>query len=72
MQFKPGDRVYYTGSSRILQLDYGKRELTISAIDPKTRRLVCSTSDGRKLVGVNPEDIEYVLRHRLQGAHEAS
>lgn len=72
MKFKPGDKVYYIGSNRVIQQDYGKRELTIAAVDPKTSSLVCTTSQGNCLVAVSPRDIQYVENQMLQVVQEAS
>ncbi len=66
MKFKPGDKVYYIGSNRMLQRDYGKRELTIFAVDPKTNSLVCTTSQGYWLVGVHPSDVQPVESQMFQ------
>lgn len=72
MNFKPGDKVYYIGSNRMIQQDYGKRELSISAVDSKTNSLVCTTAQGHWLVGVSPRDIQYVENQVLQAAQTAS
>jgi len=66
MRFNVGDRVYYTGMNRVIQQDYGKRELKVLAVDPKTRRVACATNEGHLLVGVNPEDIELLPEPVLQ------
>lgn len=72
MSFKPGDKVYYIGSNRMIQQDYGERELSISAVDPKTNSLACTTAQGHWLVGVSPRDVQSVENQRLQVLQEAS
>jgi hypothetical protein len=51
--FQKGDRVYYSGADRKIQGDYGNQLLTVLAVDPVSRRLVCTTKDNRWLVGVS-------------------
>ncbi len=58
MQFKAGDAVYYIGKDKKLQQEYGKRGLTIVAVDPQSHRTVCATTDGQLLVGVEPSEIQ--------------
>lgn len=72
MKFKPGDKVYYVGSNRMLQQDYGEQELTVFAVDPKTSCLVCITSQGYWLVGVSPGDVQSVKNQVLQVVQAAS
>jgi hypothetical protein len=72
MKFKAGDKVYYIGSNRAIQQDYGKQELTIFAVDPKTSYVACTTCQGHWLVGVSPREIQPIENSVPQVAQKAS
>ena len=57
MPFQKGDTVYYIGSDKKILQDYGKRALTVVAIDRVNRRLVCKTTNNYWLVGVPCSDL---------------
>jgi hypothetical protein len=72
MKFIQGDKVRYIGSDKQLQLDYGKRELTILGVEAKTGCVVCATVEGHLLVGVNPSEIELMDKCAPSVEKEAS
>jgi hypothetical protein len=58
MNFQEGDQVYYKGEDTKILRDYGKRRLTVAAVDPITTAVACSAEDGRFVVGIYPVDLE--------------
>ncbi|MBM0745359.1 hypothetical protein JOY44_28445 (plasmid) [Phormidium sp. CLA17] len=72
MRFKLGDKMYYIGSNQMIQQDYGRQELTIFAVDPKTGYVACTTAQGQWLVGVNPRESQPIENPVPQVAQEAS
>ncbi|MBD2000276.1 hypothetical protein H6G00_27360 [Leptolyngbya sp. FACHB-541] len=58
MNFQEGDQVYYKGEDPKIRRDYGKRRLTIAAVDPITTAVACTVDDGRFVVGIHPVDLE--------------
>lgn len=57
MPFQKGDTVYYIGSDQKILQDYGKRALTVLAVDRVNQRLICKTTNNYWLVGVPYSDL---------------